>query len=95
VAFSIAGILPPSSLLFTIIELVVLLLALIWYYFNCRKYPEAGLLLAVLPLFFAWRSFSCYFYFASLLVFGAVAIDENRRNAEETQPQLAPSAIQN
>ena len=95
VAFSIAGILPPSSLLFTIIEIVVLLLALIWYYFNCRKYPEAGLLLAVLPLFFAWRSFSCYFYFASLLVFGAVAIDENRRNAEETQRQLAPSAIQN
>jgi len=94
VAFSIAGILPPSSLIFTIIEIVVLVLALVWYYFNCRKYPEAGLLLAVLPLFFAWRSFSCYFYFASLLVFGAVAIKENRRNATETQPQLASSTIQ-
>jgi uncharacterized membrane protein len=94
VAFSIAGILPPSSLIFTIIEIVVLVLALVWYYFNCRKYPEAGLLLAVLPLFFAWRSFSCYFYFASLLVFGAVAINENRRNATGTQPQLASSTVQ-
>jgi len=95
VAFSIAGILPPSSLLFTTIEIVVLLLALIWYYFNCRKYPEAGLLLAVLPLFFAWRSFSCYFYFASLLVFGAVAVGEkNRRNETGTQPLHASSLIQ-
>lgn len=79
VAFSIAGILPPSSLLFTVIEISVLILALLWYYFNCRKYPQAGLLLAVLPLFFAWRSFSCYFYFASLMVFGAVVIEEYKK----------------
>ena len=88
VAFSIAGILPPNSLFFTIIEIAVLLLALVWYYFNCRKYPQAGLLLAVLPLFFAWRSFSAYFYFASLLVFGAVIIEEYRRSAARKQPQL-------
>jgi len=88
VAFSIAGILPPNSLFFTIIEIAVLLLALVWYYFNCRKYPQAGLMLAVLPLFFAWRSFSAYFYFASLLVFGAVIIEEYRRSAARKQPQL-------
>jgi hypothetical protein len=29
-------------------------------------------LLAALPFFFAWRSYSGYFYFASLLMFGAV-----------------------
>jgi len=28
--------------------------------------------LAALPFFFAWRSYSGYFYFASLLMFGAV-----------------------
>jgi len=76
VAFSIAGILPPNSLLFTLMEVVVLAFALIWYYHNCRQYPWTGLLLAVLPLFFAWRSYSCYFYFASLLVFGAVIVKE-------------------
>ena len=92
VAFSIAGIMPPNSLLFTIIEASVLILALVWYYFNCHKYPQAGLLLAVLPLFFAWRSFSAYFYFASLLVFGAAIIEEYRKSAASKQPQLIPSA---
>ena len=92
VAFSIAGILPPNSLLFTLIEVGVLILALVWYYFNCRKYPQAGLLLAVLPLFFAWRSFSAYFYFASLLVFGAVIIEEYGKSTARKQPQLASPA---
>jgi hypothetical protein len=92
VAFSIAGFLPPNSLLFTIMEVAVLILALVWYYYNCRKYPQAGLLLAVLPLFFAWRSFSCYFYFASLLVFGAVIIEGYRKLAASKQPQLISSA---
>jgi uncharacterized membrane protein len=92
VAFSIAGILPPNSLLFTLMEVGVLIVAIVWYYFNCRKYPQAGLLLAVLPLFFAWRSFSAYFYFASLLVFGAVIIEEYRRSAAGKQPQLVSSA---
>ena len=88
VAFSIAGVLPPNSLIFTLIEVAVLILALVWYYYNCRKYPQAGLLLAVLPLFFAWRSFSCYFYFASLLVFGVVIIEGYRKFAAGKQPQL-------
>jgi bacteriorhodopsin len=92
VAFSIAGILPPNSWLFTLMEVGVLIVALVWYYFNCRKYPQAGLLLAVLPLFFAWRSFSAYFYFASLLVFGAVIIEEYRQSAAGKQPQLVSSA---
>jgi len=64
----------------------------VWYYYNCRKYPQAGLLLAVLPLFFAWRSFSAYFYFASLLVFGAVIIEEYRKFAANKQPQFISSA---
>jgi hypothetical protein len=92
VAFSIAGILPPNSLLFTLIEVIVLMSAMVWYYFNCRKYPQAGLLLAVLPLFFAWRSFSLYFYFASLLVFGVVVIEEYRKFAASKQPQLISAA---
>jgi uncharacterized membrane protein len=91
VAFSIAGFLPPNSLLFTSMEVAVLILALVWYYYNCRKYPQAGLLLAVLPLFFAWRSFSCYFYFAALLVFGAVIIEGYRKSAASKQPQLISS----
>jgi hypothetical protein len=37
-SLSIAGILPPNSLLFTLMEVGVLIVALVWYYFNCRKY---------------------------------------------------------
>jgi len=92
VAFSIAGVLPSNSLPFSIIEVAVLVLALTWYYFNCRKYPQTGLLLAVLPLFFAWRSFSCYFYFASLLIFGAIVVEEYNEYRTSAQPQAAPVA---
>lgn len=78
VTFSVAGILPPNALIFTLMEIVVLALAAIWYYRTGYRYPHVGLLLAVLPFFFAWRSYSCYFYFASLLVFGLVAALECR-----------------
>jgi len=91
VAFSIAGILPANSLLYTMIEIAVLLAALVWYYFNCRRYPQTGLLLAVLPLFFAWRSYSCYFCFASLLIFGAVIIAEYGQSATSAQSQTTTS----
>jgi hypothetical protein len=93
VAFSVAGVLPSNSLPFSIIEVAVLVSALTWYYFNCRKYPQAGLLLAVLPLFFAWRSFSCYFYFASLLIFGAIVVEEYNKFRTGAQPQV--SAVDN
>src|SRR3989449_7477055 len=35
---------------------------LVWYWRICKKVPEAAMLLAVLPLFFAWRSLGSYFY---------------------------------
>jgi hypothetical protein len=92
VSFSIAGILPPNSLLFTLMEVGVLLTSLVWYYFNCRKYPQAGLLLAVLPFFFAWRSLSAYFYFAALLVFALVTIEECKKTNADTQSQLTASS---
>jgi hypothetical protein len=37
-------------------------LSLIYYWFRCRRAPEAAMLLAVLFLFFAWRSLPSYFY---------------------------------
>lgn len=33
-----------------------------WYWRICRTRPEAAMLLAVLPLFLAWRSLASYFY---------------------------------
>lgn len=47
---------------YTGLELGTLVGALIFYWFHCRKHPELALLLAVVPLFFAWRSLPSYFY---------------------------------
>ena len=84
VAFSVAGILPPNAWVFTLIEVAVLIVAAMWYYRAGYRYPQVGLLLAVLPLFFAWRSFSFYFYFASILVFGSVIVLEYGRSVQRT-----------
>lgn len=86
VGFSIAGILPPNALVFTIVELAVLMAAAAWYYCSGYRYPQVGLLLAALPLFFAWRSYSCYFYFASLLIFGAVIVLEYAKPLGRSDP---------
>jgi hypothetical protein len=79
VVFSITGLIPSgTSVIYMGMEIVILVVCLIWYYYNCRKYPETGLVLAVLPLFFAWRSYPIYFYPAAILVFAAVLISRGR-----------------
>ena len=65
-----------SSLAFGILELVILLAGLVWYFFNCRRYPHTGLVLAVLPLFFAWRSLWGYFFYIDIILLAAVMINE-------------------
>ena len=65
-----------SSLSFGILELVILLAGLAWYFFNCRRYPHTGLVLAVLPLFFAWRSLWGYFFYIDIILLAAVIINE-------------------
>jgi hypothetical protein len=57
---------------FAILEGVVFIAALVWYYRNCRRYPQTAPLLAVLPLFFAWRSQPSYFMNMDLLVLAGV-----------------------
>ncbi len=61
---------------FTIMEVAVFAAGAVWYYFNCRRYPHAGPVLAFLPLFFAWRSLWSYFFYIDIIVLAAVLIDE-------------------
>jgi hypothetical protein len=49
------------QMVYTALEGVAILAALVVYWFVCRKRPEAALLLATIPLFFAWRSLPSYF----------------------------------
>ncbi|HZO75110.1 MAG TPA: glycosyltransferase 87 family protein [Ktedonobacteraceae bacterium] len=54
---------------YSMLEGAALLFSLAWYWRLCRKAPEAALLLAVLPLFFAWRSLPSYFYCSAFPIF--------------------------
>jgi hypothetical protein len=54
---------------YTSLEALAMLFCIAWYWRICKSRPEAALLLAVLPLFFAWRSLPSYFYCAALPLF--------------------------
>jgi hypothetical protein len=58
----------PGSV-YTMLEAVAMLLCLGWYWRICKSHPEAAMLLAFLPLFFAWRSLASYFYSSALPLF--------------------------
>ena len=53
---------------YSLLELLGLAVALFWYWRTCRAHPNTGLVLATVPLFFAWRSLFTYFEPLTLLV---------------------------
>jgi hypothetical protein len=65
-----------SPLIFSILEIGVAVMVIFWYFRNCRRYPHAGPVLAVLPLFFAWRSLWPYFFYADIIILAGIIIDE-------------------
>ena len=56
--------------------IAVAVAAVLWYFFKCQRYPEAGLLLGVLPLFFAWRSLWGYFFYIDIIILAAIMLNE-------------------
>jgi hypothetical protein len=79
-----------SPLLFSILELAVFLAAIVWYWFNCRRYPDTAPVLSVLPLFFAWRSLWGYFFYVDIITLAAILINEyGHRPAEKFAPAPA------
>ncbi|GAC1587824.1 MAG: hypothetical protein NVS4B1_31560 [Ktedonobacteraceae bacterium] len=83
---------------YTVLEVVAMLGSLVWYWRICRKHPEAVMLLAVVPLFFAWRSLPSYFYCAAFplyILMVARTMPPARKNAvidvsDTTQKQVQP-----
>jgi hypothetical protein len=76
ISFVIGGVLRlESSLPFTILEMAVLGICVLWYSRNARLYPHTGLILALVPLFFAWRSLWDYFYYADIILLAAILVD--------------------
>jgi len=83
--------------IYTVLEALAMLGSLIWYWRICRKHPEAAMLLAVVPLFFAWRSLPSYFYCAAFplyILMVAKTISASRKTAvgasDDTQEQVQP-----
>ncbi|HEU5200920.1 MAG TPA: hypothetical protein VFU32_14880, partial [Ktedonobacterales bacterium] len=67
IALSIGNLVPflPREA-YTLLEGLGMVGALLWYWRWGRARPEAAMVLAVLPLFLAWRSLPSYFYFCAL-----------------------------
>ena len=67
VQLSLSGLLPLApQAVYTALEALAIVACVVWYWRYGRGRPEFGFVLAVLPLFFAWRSLGTYFYFVAL-----------------------------
>lgn len=74
------GILPvQSSRPFTILEVIAFVIAIAWYWRFCVRYPQTGPLLAIVPLFFAWRSLWSYFFYAAIIALAYIMVNENEK----------------
>src|SRR5437588_7079468 len=72
--FSVTHLLPFfPKWVYSALEGGAMIASLVWYWRICKKFPEAAMLLAVLPLFFAWRSLASYFYCAAFPLFVLMA----------------------
>ncbi len=81
-----------SPLLFTALEITVLFGGLGWYSLKGGRHPQAGLLLSVMPIFFAWRSFNTYFFLIDLVVIAALLIEYQGR-AVTAEPFHTPTTM--
>jgi hypothetical protein len=82
IRLSLAGLIPvmPQAV-YAALEVVALAVSLVWYWRNGKDNPEMAFILAVLPLFFAWRSLTTYFYYIGL---PAVTLFLARRYGQQT-----------
>ncbi len=56
------------QMVYDVLELAAMLVVLVWYWRICKERPEAAMVLAIIPLFFAWRSLSSYFNCAAFAI---------------------------
>ena len=63
-----------TSIPFSVAEIVVFIGGILWYLRYGKRYPDAGPILAILPLFFAWRSIWTYFFYIGIIVLARILI---------------------
>jgi uncharacterized membrane protein len=83
-----------SPLLFTVLEITVFLASVAWYWRYARAYPCLGVILPILPLFFAWRSLWPYFFYVDIIVL-AVVMQEYISTRGSSVPAAAEAPVLN
>ncbi len=94
-----------SSVLYSLLEYGIFYpLCVLWYWRLCKSRPEAAMLLAVLPLFFAWRSLPSYFACAAYPMFilfaargntnkGSQPYSPNKLNGPASVPEVVEAQV--
>jgi uncharacterized membrane protein len=73
------------NFMYSVFEVLTLFFCLAWYWRLCKTHPEAAMLLAVLPLFLAWRSLSSYFYCSAFPMFLLLAARGNTGKGSQSK----------
>lgn len=97
VRLALLGLVPLApSWVYAGLELLALVACIVWYWRHGRRMPEVGFVLAVLPLWFAWRSLTTYFYFVALpsvALLLARLSEGNREGATAGKPPARAVAV--
>jgi hypothetical protein len=84
-----------SSLPFTFMEGVVFILGILWYFRYGRRYPQTGPILAILPLFFAWRSLWSYFFYVAIIALAYITANDDTDGKNTTKINGKDNKLQN
>ncbi len=82
-----------SPMVYDVLELGAMLIALAYFWRLCKERPEAAMLMAVIPLFFAWRSLSSYFYCAAFPLFILMAVRAFPAKSKRTRQDMDRSVL--
>ncbi len=84
VRLSLSGLLPLfPSVVYSALMALAFIACVGWYWRYGKDMPEVGFALATLPLFFAWRSLTTYFYFAALPAIGLLLARQGRQMGQQ------------
>ena len=79
-----------NPLPFTALEILVFIGSIIWYIRNCARCPLAGILISVLPLFFAWRSLWSYFFYVQMIMLACMLL-ESGTDSDSVNYKITPN----
>jgi hypothetical protein len=65
-----------STAIFGAMEISALFAGIAWYWWYFRRFPNTGIILSVVPLFFAWRSAWWYFFSSDIILLAVVCIED-------------------